>query len=445
MRCGRAWLWACAVPLFGCGEELEPFGVTWRRDGLAYHARSDDPFACVEALPPIARHRSGFAEFFGMPHVAGTRLEYFKYRDNVDYQRNAGCPPTSAGCFDGNVHSPLPLHHHELLHAWVRSGIDVYTRILSEGLATALSCSPLAKDSSTAALTLDMSDPDGPGYEHAGRLVTQALREGSVDDLLFALAWADTAGRDEAAVREAFSRTYGSTLEELYDRALAERAPPCFALGRCASAAPLELGVARFEGTCEGPPARLLSSEAGPALGLRVTGDPLDVLACAPSAAPFALRHTGIGDAGASAPVELFTETPAEPHLLTATGQFAAFETLLQARVADGLFSPICPDDAATVLDAGALARLVVPQRAARLYFSLEVEQARALGVRWSGHRETDPGAEVFRCAGCDGEQGAECVAIDAAAGAEVEVGDRLLLRIDSSAAAAPGLTLELR
>lgn len=445
MRCGRAWLCACLVPLFGCGEELEPFGVTWRGDGLAYHARADDAFACAEALPSIVRHRSGFAELFGIPHVARTPLDYFKYRDGADYQRNAGCPSTSAGCFDGSVHSPLPLHHHELLHAWVRSGIDVYTRILSEGLATALSCSPLAKDSSTAALTLDMSDPYGPGYEHAGRLVTQALREGSVDDLLFALAWADTAGRDEAAVREALSRTYGSTPEELYDRALEERAPPCFALGRCASAAPLELGVARFEGTCEGPPARLLSSEAGPALELRVTGDPLDVLACTPSAAPFALRHTGIGDADGSVPVEIFTETPAEPHLLTTTGQFAAFEVLLQARVADGLFSPICPDDAATVLDAGVLARLVVPQRAARLYFSLQVEQARALGVRWSGHGEADPGAEVFQCAGCDGDEGVECVPIDGNAGADLDVSDRLLLRIDSSASAAPGLTLELR
>ncbi|HEV8247247.1 MAG TPA: hypothetical protein VGP93_15825, partial [Polyangiaceae bacterium] len=325
----------CLLLLGACDSTDDQRWIVWTQDGVRYHSREGDPFACPQAIDHIVEHRTAFAEFFGVRSAGTSDLDYYKYRDRDDYRESAGCPSGSDGCFSGPVHSPFAVHYHELIHAWTYPAMGGYTPILSEGLATALSCEPLSHNVPIEAnLSLDVTEPNGPGYEHAGYLMVQALRDAAPSSLMDLVRGADASTRDESAVRDGLSRVYGKSAEELISEVASDRSPPCFALGRCDSAPLLTFGPTRLVYGCAGTSEFLLTSELGPAVGLWVSGYPVDMLACSPSAAPFALRPTGVGRNPEQPSAEYFSETPSEPHLLSIAVSDPEAEALLHLRPA---------------------------------------------------------------------------------------------------------------
>jgi hypothetical protein len=328
--------------------------------------------ACAESLSKIAAHRQASADFWQLPQVSETALKYYKYRDAADFLEHADCPRGAEACFDGSARSWLPVHYHELAHAWVRDGFDVYTRFASEGIATALSCTPFSRTPLesvpvSAALGLDSS----LNFHAAARLVMGLLARGSASDLI---AWSERVDDAEDPGAEAASAAldlYGQSLDEIWRDANREMALPCFALGRCDAPA-LPMGKTRMKTSCTGVTDFILSRDLGPAIGVTIVGAPPEIVACSPTAATYAPSVAGFGDQAGTSDTEYILETPAQPHLFTYPTADPTLEALLTARALSAAFDSACSLKNPLQLTARET-KIILPERSDTLHFPLTV------------------------------------------------------------------------
>ena len=436
-------VWCLAA--LACGPEgAVPFELDWTVEGVTYHAHSQDRFACEDVLTPIVQHRRAFARLFETPEVEAITVSYFKYRDQQEYASMSGCPTRSIACFNGNIHSPLPVDHHELIHAWSGWGMRMRAPTLAEGLATALSCDPLPHPlNPTGPVALDVLAPFGFAYQNAGALVTQALREAPTESFMALVREVERLGRNEDALRRALQVIYGLSPEELRTRALQEAAPSCFALGRCEHAPSLRTGSVRMSGGCAGVPALRLDQRLGGAFAIRFAGSPLHVFACSHSAEPYALRDVDLSGEDHD-DVEFLVRAPESDHLLTFGGRQVMPEATVTARAATGAFAPDCSLDAKPLeLREGKAIRIVVPEQPGVYHVWLRAEAAE-LGSRWVPRLMAGVSPQVEGCQVCSGGSAAGCHAIDPERMDPFPGGTRLL-RLTVDERPPSGLTLELR
>ena len=126
-------------------------GPSWSSDHFVFHARPDD--ASVDAGVLAYLEANGDLVARGVLGLAPTQwgpIQYFKYRDDADFAAGnppCGGKPDTQGCCvyfsDGRIeiHSPLAVDPHELVHAYAKS-LGVPPTFLVEGLAVSLSCDP---------------------------------------------------------------------------------------------------------------------------------------------------------------------------------------------------------------------------------------------------------------------------------------------------------------
>jgi hypothetical protein len=408
--------------------------------GITYYSRPDDTQSCTDVLEAIKDQRSAFAAMFALPSLEPTPLRYFKYSGFNDFRSNSGCAADAEGCFDGSVHSTLPVDRHELVHAWARAGFNVQTHFVSEGIATALSCRPFMRSvNGTTDIWRSLGFGGKVDYYAAGRFVAQLLALGSPSDLVAWIRGVDQSGGAQAGVEQAMQAIYGTSVQGVWDNALSTGAVPCVALGRC-NAEPLPMGRLRLGDYCSGQNGYLLTREAGPAVGLRAIGVAADVLACSPAAGDFELRYVGIGDLQQPAGAEYVVRMPDQPHLLTLTADDPSLETIVHARPLPGAFASACTESNPIELSADYRTRIVLPRSTGTYYFPVASTGAR-LAANIVSSTPAPAAITVSWCATCaDG-----CIARDLTQGDALSDGAAGILEVSLTQATAEPQLLELQ
>jgi hypothetical protein len=148
-----------ALCLASCEQEAAPTlpsDVEWRSEHFVYHARAGDLGVCSDLLERMERHFEVIRAATGVPWPEGRVIHYYKFRDASDYHAASDCPTDSSGCArDGGAYAYQPFHEHELIHTYFEP-LGYPPRVLSEGVATLLSCGAFDFAAATAP-----ADPNG--------------------------------------------------------------------------------------------------------------------------------------------------------------------------------------------------------------------------------------------------------------------------------------------
>jgi hypothetical protein len=215
-----ATLLALAHP--GCAEELDRL---WTSEHFEYRSRPDDDTVCEEVLQTLEAHRAEILGHMGLDSGSvARRVEYRKYRDGADLLEHGPC---DSRCAAGRtLWTHVRFDEHELIHAYLNPWAFPHP-LLSEGVATALSCNPagaipegleledvLAWNPEDWAL-LDL-------YRGAATLVGHLLRSRGPAALL---AWYAAVSRRAAPdeIRREYANAYGDTLEDAWSQATVTR------------------------------------------------------------------------------------------------------------------------------------------------------------------------------------------------------------------------------
>lgn len=240
---------AIAAPLLGCTANEAPQDLpddrVWESEHFRYHTRQDDPAACQSVLVALERHFALIRSYLGFEWTATQKIDYFKFRDIVDFRQHSSCPSDSASCVNGTqVLSPYVLQDHELIHAYV-APLGLPPSFFVEGLAVAMSCghawavNPRPwRDVIALPYGEDRVYLEGPWF------VADLLQRHGPEPLLMLYSRLGTrASLDE--ISSAFEAVYGQALDDAWNDALAtSRFVRCVYLWECAGAK-LELDGSR--------------------------------------------------------------------------------------------------------------------------------------------------------------------------------------------------------
>lgn len=226
----------------GCYDDWDvPLDVTWESAHFRYHLREGDESACEGVLEQLERHFELFHAYLGLPWPEGKKIDYYKYRNEMDYVQRAPCPEKSAGCAGGSsVQSYFVLQEHELIHAYFQP-LGQPPRFFVEGIAVALACNdPFAELDGEPRwqdmVALPSADRDGV-YKVGSWFVGYLLdRHGPARFVALYDALEDEAMPAEG-IAATFETVYGESLEAAWNEALA--AGPrarCVPLGQCLGA-----------------------------------------------------------------------------------------------------------------------------------------------------------------------------------------------------------------
>jgi hypothetical protein len=117
-----------------------PDDVLWESDHFRYHSRSGEVAACERVTEQLERHFATVREYLGFPWPARSKVDYYKFRDQNDYERESACPESGSSCVrDGVVLTASVLQHHELIHAYL-ARVGLPPAFFTEGVAVALAC-----------------------------------------------------------------------------------------------------------------------------------------------------------------------------------------------------------------------------------------------------------------------------------------------------------------
>jgi len=220
-----------------CEGDLDlPNDQTWESAHFRYHTRKGDQAACEGVLVQLERNFAIVQGYLGLTWPEGKKVDYYKFRDQNDYSKNAPCSKTTASCTeDSSVMSPYILQEHELIHAYLAPFGDPPSFFV-EGAAVALSCDrPWDERSGTAGwqdvvtlTSLDINDV----YKTGGWLVGYLLdRYGPAPFLVFYDRLKESASAEDIALT--FQEIYGESLDAVWDAATAGDRVGCVNLWAC--------------------------------------------------------------------------------------------------------------------------------------------------------------------------------------------------------------------
>jgi hypothetical protein len=230
-----------------------PKDQVWTSPHFRYAARADDPEVCGGVVDKLEIHLQALTTYLGLPWN-GSVISYYKFRDLADYQANSPCPPGSGACtkIPPEVHSPLTLHGHELVHIYMSMGSGVRPPgLFEEGIAEALSPErrtfPAPRESWRDIMAIpppEEESPVPPNYWYGGWFVSYLLRHfGPAPFVSFYRA--ATSDHSASAIAQVFQNAYGLSLDDLWSQAQAST--PSIAgipVWECVSAEPLVFGKA---------------------------------------------------------------------------------------------------------------------------------------------------------------------------------------------------------
>jgi hypothetical protein len=230
-----------------------PKDQVWTSPHFRYAARADDPEVCGGVVDELEIHLQALTTYLGLPWNGGV-ISYYKFRDLADYQTNSPCPTGTGGCtkIPPEVHSPLTLHGHELVHIYMSMGSGVRPPgLFEEGIAEALSPEgrtfPAPRESWREVMAIpppEEESPVLPNYWSGGWFVSYLLRHfGPAPFVTFYKA--ATSDHSASAIAQAFQNAYGLSLDDVWSQAQAST--PRIAgipVWECVSAEPLAFGEA---------------------------------------------------------------------------------------------------------------------------------------------------------------------------------------------------------
>lgn len=288
----RRSLWSVLLVAasLGCGaREDEPFiGHVHRSKFFEYHVRDPEPL-CPTLLDRVDEHARTIGDKIGFSLNEDQPLRYYKFRDEADYDANAGrCSPGLAACAVGDaVYSSKSFHAHELVHAYLfRAWGGGSTGLLNEGEAVALSCDPFVellpgqrpRDALQPLLTsldwralLYLEGKSFRGYSAAGFFVTHLAER---------YGWAKVAelhrrvppGISVPDFERQFARVFPQSLDEAWAEALdTPDAPLCQMDWTCTATALTEGEPATPD--CDGEMHRCINLAERAAVALAFEGD----------------------------------------------------------------------------------------------------------------------------------------------------------------------------
>jgi hypothetical protein len=227
----------------GCYDDWDlPLDVTWESAHFRYHLREGDESACEGVLEQLERHFELFHTYLGLPWPEGKKIDYYKYRNEMDYVQRAPCPERSAGCAGGSaVMSYFVLQEHELIHAYFQP-LGQPPRFFVEGIAVALACNdPFAElvgaPSWQDMVALPTTDRDAV-YSVGSWFVGYLLDRYGPAPFVTLYRALDGETLPAERIAATFAGVYGEALEVVWKAALA--AGPrarCVTLGPCQGAA----------------------------------------------------------------------------------------------------------------------------------------------------------------------------------------------------------------
>jgi hypothetical protein len=238
----------------------------WTSPHFVYHARAGDASVSADVLPYLEANLSLVAQGqLGLDPQQLTQIPYFKYRDLADFEAVNPCSPAvhPGACVlyygDGSVeiHSPLAVDEHELVHAYARRR-GYPPLLLTEGLAVSLSCDwsgeavlpPMQWSSaelkgSTWSDFYDFSHTDQWQYFVAGLFTTWLVDHVGMNALLdvYGAPPVDAGASDFAMAVESAT---GSSLDDLWQAMIsAPSRRPCSNVAACTILDPASNPLAR--------------------------------------------------------------------------------------------------------------------------------------------------------------------------------------------------------
>ncbi len=410
-------------------------GGTWTKTSSAhfdYSARPGDSI-CPTALSEAERHYTWAHAYLGVDST--DRVSYYKYQDAADFAANSPCSellgPNASGCASAGVaRAYVPLHEHELMHAYTLSHWRM-PRMLNEGLAVAASCPFDLPPPATTARWQDLAGMDALSpqqafslYYPAGQFVAALLRQSGADALgrlVAAYPFADPASQ----LPGVFSDVTGLDLDSFWNQVVqaGPNAAPCEPTWQCAL--PLDPGGGTWTDECS--PYLTLPTSSADGLHLTASGSSFTTVACGSGirdglvlpvpatgissehwvmggGADVAARPSPLGLAGSNASGTLAADTLSAPWATAACG--------------GGAVVPLAADHAVY---------LHVLAGAGPLYVSVEAPDA---GTSFAVATAATGTVTLDLCASCDAGALAACHSIDAGASASVTLQGAMVLRI---------------
>jgi hypothetical protein len=335
---------SCSREKLGLPSEIE-----WRSEHFVYHARAADGAVCPGVLDQMERHFDTIVAATGLAWPEGRVIHYYKFVDKSDYEAASGCPRDSSGCAgDGNAYAYEPFHEHELVHAYFEP-LGSPPRILSEGVAKVLACSPL--DFTSALPDLAAAEREGPveiELYNPERDAPYTLGSLLVSHLIATYGWeafldlyrGPWRSRGEAELDQNLQDLYGTSFDSAW--AIASRGAAtsqCLAAWACA-AAPLEPGVAQTPSlNCDDRPYRSVTGALQ--FDARGGGDAAFLLECPADPAQPAQRSAGAIGPGT------FTDLGENSYVAFTSGDV----TLTSRQLDSSMFGTECADLDSVELD----------------------------------------------------------------------------------------------
>ena len=225
---------------------------SWSSRHFVYQARRGDTSVDAQVVDWLEANAKAIGvDYLGAELDARDPIHYFKYPSQDDFDRDAPCPDAALACTlafsDGHVevHSPLPVDGHELVHAYMAS-IGQPPLFLEEGIASAVTCDPESSvmDSAFPHFPLEgtrwrdlvTTDPElADGQAVSSSLITTWLvdRYGLPRflDLYRRLGLSDGALEVDAAVVATYERSFDELWDEMTTASVRR---PCLATTSCA-------------------------------------------------------------------------------------------------------------------------------------------------------------------------------------------------------------------
>jgi hypothetical protein len=215
-----------AATTSGCDEDDDfPDDRLWESAHFRYHTRNGDDGACEAVLGQLERNFEVVRGYLGFPWPEGRKVDYYKFRDQADYEHNADCPADSASCAGSSaVMSYFTLQEHELVHAYL-APLGSPPRFFLEGIAAAIACyDPFAAVGEIPpwqdVVALPVTDRSGV-YTYGAWFAGYLLHHHGVDRFVALYDQLDNESASAEQIAATFASVYGETLDSVWNAAVA--------------------------------------------------------------------------------------------------------------------------------------------------------------------------------------------------------------------------------
>jgi hypothetical protein len=433
-RCIRrtASLALAAVGTLGaCGGPDLPSAQVWESEHFRYHTRADDRAPCPAITARLDRNFEVLRARLGFEWDPGAKVDYYKFRDDLDRDQHGSCPQRFNCAWAGHVESVNLFDEHELVHAYL-TGPEVPPLLFAEGLAQALACRtdrfnfPRVRLDQILVWRPDRANPLAPGdfYDTAAWFVGHLWRKYGGERFM-RLYRALPRYAQHAQIAQVFRDVLGITVDQAWDEAFAVVDPQigCIPLWACEQPSlPVDGSTFDWPATCTADDDARTFELPGPT-SLKVAYQGLRAFpgACERGRAPLLFE-------GSDQPSLTLTELPAGRYYLYKDG--ALSETIALSKLASPLAGPSCTEQTPLDLEEiHAPVSMALPEAELPVAVRLRSERRRevSLSIDFRDNHSLTMNVDAALCAGC-GEDPSTCRPLSSSRDVTALAGDQVLL-----------------